>query len=189
MMRRAAARTTRRIATQRRSEVGVDHDEEDGHVVAVMTTPNSQPSCPLDSHDGAQGSAGAITGNVNLASSPTQATTVRASQAHGSDGSVRVGNKRKLTSIVWERNFEKQIVNGESQAECMYCHKKIIAKGTTLQQSGSLCECCAISCDFQGIMYTCFDRTQWVSIGYGYPLGLDMDILFCPCVFSWMGNE
>ena len=84
----------------------------------------------MDSH-GAQGGAGAINGNVNLATSPTQATTVRASQGHGGDGSIRVGNKRKLTSIVWEGNFENKIINGEPKAACMYCHKLFIEKGTS----------------------------------------------------------
>nr|XP_040259337.1 uncharacterized protein LOC120976428 [Aegilops tauschii subsp. strangulata] len=128
-MQHAAARTTRSMAAQRCSEAVGDNDEEQDHVVEAMTTPTSQPSGAMHSH-GAEGGAGAITGNVNLATSPTQATTVRASQGHGGDGSVRVGNKRKLTSIVWEGNFEKKIINGEPKADCMYCHKLFIAKGT-----------------------------------------------------------
>ncbi|KAM3353774.1 hypothetical protein ACQJBY_024755 [Aegilops geniculata] len=43
-MQRAAARTTRSMAAQRRSEAGADHDEEQGHVVEAMTTPGCQPS-------------------------------------------------------------------------------------------------------------------------------------------------
>ncbi|XP_044412370.1 uncharacterized protein [Triticum aestivum] len=110
-MQRAMARTTRSMAAQRRSEAGADHGEEQDHVVEAMTTPNSQPSGAMDSH-GAQGGAGAITGNVNLATSPTQATTVRASQGHGGDGSVRVVIKESSHQLCGKEFLKRKLLMG-----------------------------------------------------------------------------
>ena len=39
------------------------------------------------------------------------------------------------------------------------------------------------------VLFICLERTQWISNGYGYPSGLDMDTIFRPWIFSWAGKD